>query len=315
MSAIPREERIKFVGASEVPAVVNQNPFKTRYQVWLEKAGLVEPDDLSDKPAVLIGQALETFIAERWAEKEGVQVQPYNEHRVHRDCPRYASSFDFVTADGELVECKAPGYRAWRAWGEQPSLPHELQLQAEMDCDQRERGWLVILPLGEGKDPIGFPYDARPDVQGRLLSEVENFWQSIDRRDPPPADYGRDAKAVIASRNALLAGATLSATPLVTDDPHIAAKIGRHKELGAEGRALDGERKALQAEIMAAMGEHKVLLAGAHKVSLSVIGEKLIPEHTRAGYLRMSVGKGQQRRVGCSRFPGDERWEITYGLW
>ena len=301
MSAIPREERINFVGASEIAAVVGQNKYKSRYQVWLEKKGLVQPDDLSDKPPVLIGQALESFIAERWAEKNGIEVRPYKAHHVHRDCPRYASSFDYITADGELVECKAPGYKAWHAWGEQPSLPHEIQVQAEMDCAHdrvASRAWLLILPLGEGKDPFAFPYDARPVVQGRLLSEVEDFWQSIDRNDPPPPDEGRDPAAVIAARNALLAGQkSLSPVPLVTDDAIIAAKIARRQELGAAIRGQTGEKKALDAEIMAAMGEHKVMLAGAHKVSIAVIGEKLIPEHTRAGYLRMSVGKGQRLAV------------------
>ena len=250
MSAIPREERIHYVGASEIAAVCHQNPFKTRYEVWCEKKGLLEPENLDNKPAVRIGKALEDEIAEWWAEENGIEVRPYNEHHVHRDCPRYASSFDYITADGELVECKAPGYKAWRAWAGEPSLPHELQLQAEMDCAHdrvAKRAWLVILPLGEGVAPKGFPYEARPVTQDRMLAEVQDFWQSIDRNDPPQPDYSRDARAVLAARNALLKEGGLSAEPFFTQDAHMAERIARRQELAAEIKAATGEKKALDA--------------------------------------------------------------------
>ena len=298
MSQIPRDERIHYVGASEVPAVVHQHPYKTRYRLWMEKKGLTAPDDIGDKMAVQLGQALEPFIAERWGAAEGVKVLPVDEYMIHPDCPRYGASLDFVSDDNLVIETKVVGARQWDAWRGQPPLHYELQLQSQMDCARAERGVIVLLPLGFHAEPAPFHYDARPAVQRKLLAEVEDFWRTVDRNEQPEPDYGKDAQAVIAAKNALLAGGNLSETPLETSDPGIVDKIGRYKALGADIRGLEGERKALQAEIMAAMGEHKVLLAGDLKASVSVIGEKLIPEHTRAGYLRLSIGKARRLAVG-----------------
>ena len=297
MSAIPQEERIKYVGASEVAAICHQHPYKSHYQLWCEKKRLVPREDVSGKMAVKLGQRLEPFIADEWAATEGIKVRAVGDYMVHPDCPRYGASLDFMADDNVVVETKVVGVRQWQAWREAPPLHYELQLQAQMDCARAQHGVLVVLPLGFHADPHPFRYDARPVTQGRLLSEVEDFWRTVDRNDPPEPDYGRDARAVAAARAALLAEGGLSPTPLVTDDPGIVAKIARRQEIGASIREATGEKKALDAEIMAAMGEHKVLMAGPHKVSLSVIGEKLIPEHTRAGYVRMSVGKAQRLQI------------------
>lgn len=159
-----------------------------------------------------------------------------------------------------------------------------------------KRAWLVILPLGLGVDPIGFPYDARPLTQGRLLGEVDDFWRSIDRNEPPQPDFERDAAAVVAARRALIGGEGLLPAPFVTPDPHMAAKLARHKELGADIRAMEGERKALSAEILPAMGDHKVMLAGDMKASLALIGDKTIERYVRKGYPRLTIGKAPSRR-------------------
>ena len=42
------EERKAGIGASDAAAIIGMNPWKTNIQLWQEKTGEVEPEDISD---------------------------------------------------------------------------------------------------------------------------------------------------------------------------------------------------------------------------------------------------------------------------
>ena len=63
-----REARKGGVGGSDVGAILGLNPWKTPFEVWLEKTGRAEPPDLSGKESVEWGNRLEPLVAEKFAE-------------------------------------------------------------------------------------------------------------------------------------------------------------------------------------------------------------------------------------------------------
>ena len=54
--------RTKFIGGSDIASIMGLSAWKTNRQLYLEKKGLVEPDDLSDNPLVQYGTQAEEHI-------------------------------------------------------------------------------------------------------------------------------------------------------------------------------------------------------------------------------------------------------------
>ena len=56
------KNRKKYIGGSDVACILGYNPWKTNVQLYREKKGIVEPDDLSDNPLVIYGTKAEEHI-------------------------------------------------------------------------------------------------------------------------------------------------------------------------------------------------------------------------------------------------------------
>ena len=56
------KNRKKYLGGSDVSCILGLNPYKTNVQLYREKKGIVEPDDLSDNPLVQYGTNAEEHI-------------------------------------------------------------------------------------------------------------------------------------------------------------------------------------------------------------------------------------------------------------
>lgn len=52
------------IGGSDAAAIVGLNPYKTNVELWEEKAGLRQPEDISNKPYVKYGIAAEDHLRE-----------------------------------------------------------------------------------------------------------------------------------------------------------------------------------------------------------------------------------------------------------
>ncbi len=108
MKALPanRTEWLKFrnagIGASEAASVLGLSPWKSNVDLWREKTGRKEPDDISNKDCVVYGHAAEQYIRELFA-------LDYPQYEVS-----YGGAFDmvfnpdhpfiFATLDGRLRE-------------------------------------------------------------------------------------------------------------------------------------------------------------------------------------------------------------------
>lgn len=58
------EARKSFIGGSDAAAAIGQSPYKTNVDLWEEKTGLREPDDISDLSYVKYGTEAEKYLRE-----------------------------------------------------------------------------------------------------------------------------------------------------------------------------------------------------------------------------------------------------------
>ena len=89
------------IGGSEAGVVLNLNPYKTPVQLWREKTGIDEPDDISDNAAVQYGKAAEEHIRALFALDYPEYDIDYHEFWIYAQDDR---PWLFATLDGEITE-------------------------------------------------------------------------------------------------------------------------------------------------------------------------------------------------------------------
>ena len=86
------------IGGSDAAAIIGKSHFKSNVDVWEEKEGLREPDDISDKEQVKYGKAVEDLLLQMFALDNPEYEVTSNKKIVYR------RGFMFASLDGELVE-------------------------------------------------------------------------------------------------------------------------------------------------------------------------------------------------------------------
>ena len=79
--------RTKGVGGSDMGTILGLNPYSTPYDLWLEKTGRQQPEDISGKWAIVKGNALEVELRRRFR-----QLHPEYQSSTAPTFPWYPSS-------------------------------------------------------------------------------------------------------------------------------------------------------------------------------------------------------------------------------
>ena len=91
--------RQKGIGGSDAASVLGISPWKTNVQLWEEKTGITEPEDISGKEVVRFGKESEAAIRQLFQLDFPEYQVSYDEFGMianEPDCP-----FIFATLDGE----------------------------------------------------------------------------------------------------------------------------------------------------------------------------------------------------------------------
>ena len=94
--------RQKGIGGSDAASVLGISPWKTNVQLWEEKTGITEPEDISEKEVVRFGKKSEAAIRQLFQLDFPEYQVSYDEFGMianEPDCP-----FIFATLDGELTD-------------------------------------------------------------------------------------------------------------------------------------------------------------------------------------------------------------------
>lgn len=95
------EERKKGIGGSDAAAIIGQNPYKSNVDLWEEKTGRKEAEDISKKPFVLYGTEMEPILRESFRIKHPEYEILHEENTIIKH-PKYP--FLFASLDGQLID-------------------------------------------------------------------------------------------------------------------------------------------------------------------------------------------------------------------
>lgn len=192
------EARRSGIGGSDIAAVAGLSPWKTPYDVWLEKVGLAPPQDETEPQRW--GHILEPIIAKEYAARLGVRLRrPVPALRRDRQRPWMIGTADFLHVGARVgMDAKAPGFRQVRRWGEgAEDLPDEDFCQAQWYLALYGYERWDVAPL-LGRELRVYPVVPKPDLQAALIEAGERFWLSyVVPRTPPPADASASARRML----------------------------------------------------------------------------------------------------------------------
>ena len=93
-------ERKTGIGGSDASAIVGLNPYKNNIELWEEKTGKRQAEDISEKPYVKYGTDMEPILRESFIIKHPEFIVTHDENTIIKH-PKYP--FIFASLDGKLI--------------------------------------------------------------------------------------------------------------------------------------------------------------------------------------------------------------------
>ena len=186
------KQRTLGVGGSDVAAILGLSPWKSPAQIWLEKTGRVEAEDLSDKPYVEFGNIMEPIVGDWYAKRHPDRTV----RRVNAICqsierPWAQASLDYEVKDPELgwgvLEIKTA--RSAKDWQDGVPLYYLTQVTHYMQVTNREFADVAVFFRDTCEfDEYRVIYD--PTDGDVVLEAVDTFWRDYVGRNIMPELVG-----------------------------------------------------------------------------------------------------------------------------
>jgi len=217
------------IGASDIPVIAGESPYRTPYQLWAEKVGLLTAEPDAEQAELFeIGHLMEPVLLELYERRTGRHPKRAPQMRVSRDLPWAFASLDATAPVKRVVEAKWTHSGRWGDAG----VPDDVLLQVQWQLFVV--GWDVadvIALRGPRPRIVEVPRDQ--DYIDKLVTLATEFWQHVETRTPPPVD-GADG-----TRKALLATYPAPLFPALPATPDLAALVNTYVEAKAAAKAAE----------------------------------------------------------------------------
>ena len=185
-----RQNRNKHIGASESAAILGLSPWKTAYDVWLEKTSKLEMPTFSSEAAD-IGNMIENGLLDWMAtEIDGKIVK--NQFRVHKEGILSATHDALVVERKEGGEAKTSGimnpFIAKDDWGEEGTdqIPEHILIQCQQQALVSNLDVVHVPALIGGRGRLMYRVERSVALCEIILERVTEFWTHNIMMDIPP---------------------------------------------------------------------------------------------------------------------------------
>ena len=182
--AVPRPikpDRRQFIGGSDARIIMSPDE-AALIQLWKEKRGEVEPEDLSGNLAVQLGVATEN-LNRTWYERNTGRIVTDIQRRVQHPVNRWmAATLDGMVDDLDAV-FEAKFMLPWSFSEEAAAEEHMAQLQHNMWVTNARSAALSIITGGGKWIEMTIPADAL--YQHFLVTAERRFWRCVQTGETP----------------------------------------------------------------------------------------------------------------------------------
>lgn len=252
---IGQADRTKYLGGSDVAAILGISPWRTPLDVYLDKVEGRQPEDPSKAKIFRRGARMEPYILDLLTEENGIEIVARGQRYRDTTHDFIAAEIDAEAATGENIEAKSANQFAAKNWGAEwtDEIPVYYTAQA-MHGMMVHPAPATIFPVLIGSDDFRVYRVERDDETIELIraKEVE-FWSRIERKDPPPPSQVSDILRMFERDS----GTSIEAT----DD--IVAAYNLLKGLKKEIKLLEADKEEQEERIKLFLAEHSTLKFGA----------------------------------------------------
>jgi len=191
------KEQLEFrktgIGGSDVATILGLNPYKTQFELYMEKTGQVESENLDDNDSVAFGNIIENTIGEFYTHKTGVKLRNKLQTIRSEKYPWLVANIDKkVEGQRKGVEIKNVGSHAAHAWGKDGTdevaeyyMPQPMHYMLVLDYD----AWDVAAYFGGSELKI-YPLFRDKEFDELIIDITHDFWHNnVLARVPPEIDY------------------------------------------------------------------------------------------------------------------------------
>lgn len=252
------------IGGSDASVIMGLNPYKSAYQLWLEKRGVADPEDLTGNPYIYWGQKNEANIASWFQEETGKKIRRLGTLQ-NREKPFLLANVDrMVTGENAGLEIKTAGVSQYKKWKDD-EIPDSyycqcLHYMAVTGADY----WYIAVLLG-GNDAKWKRIERNEEDIRVLIEEETKFWEMVKTNTPPPID------GTMSCFNALklkYKGDPGSETMLPEEAADIINELDKDAEVE---KALKESIQLKKNKLMDMMGDFEVGRIGDRKVTWKMV--------------------------------------------
>ncbi len=178
--------RANGIGASDSPIIMGYSSYKTPYQLYLEKTGMVTTED-EETELQYWGHALEPIIIKRFAEENNVEVT-FPDTVYHPVHPFIFANLDgWIESERAVVEAKCANSFQRKEWDMAASdgIPVNYLIQIAKQCviTDASRGYCAVL-IG-GMEYKQFIYERDRGLEELIIQSDIDFWHAVENRIEP----------------------------------------------------------------------------------------------------------------------------------
>lgn len=200
------EFRTKGVGGSDMGTILGLNSYLTPYKLWLEKTGRKQPEDISDKWAIVKGNALEVELRRRfrrlhpeWQTIDGTDISLVSKAHPLMHASLDGFIYDEASDSWGILEIKTAnanrGRTDWHDDGGELIAPDYYMAQVTHYMAVTGFRWGIFYADIDEAEPVEVRFERDEDDINAVIHAAENFWGFVTR-DEMPALTGVDvAKA------------------------------------------------------------------------------------------------------------------------
>ncbi len=216
------EARSKGIGGSDAAAVMGFSPFRSAFEVWLEKTGRHKFEPTKEThPWLYWGHMLEDIVAKEYSKVTGYKVRNRRNTSIHKEHKWMLGHPDrFVVGQKKILECKiareSTANKDWGTGADEVKQPYIIQVQHYMAITGSTSADIAVLIGNSDFRKYEIPRD--DELIEMIIDQCGSFYKKHIVTDiPPPPVDGKDALLMWPTDTGIYREAISEETALCTD--------------------------------------------------------------------------------------------------
>ena len=287
------------IGGSDASVIAGVNPFRSIFDLWLDKTGQKEPEE-GESEYIHFGNVLEPVVRKEFMRRTGLKVRRKMAILQSGEYPFMLADLDGVIyEDGKLCIFEAKTASAYKReiWEEGVPLEYQYQVQHYMSVTGAEKTYIASLV---GGNTFIYHEVCRDEEMIRSIIRMEQeFWENCVLAGEEPEADGSGATTDF------LNGKYNASNGKCIELPEEALQLcERYDELNSRLDELKEQKEAVTNKIKACLKENESGTVGGRRidwktVTTTTFDKKRLKEERREIYDEY-CGKSQYRRLSVA---------------